>query len=153
MEGIDLLAVIQIRSMLGANPEVRTTLKLLNLGKIHSCTVVPNNEYYLGMLKVVKDYVTWGEINQKIFEELLLKKGKINGKKIEEEDLNLINMDDLEAGKIKLKDLGIVPRFGLNSPKKGFKKSKKFQYPKGELGDRGENINELLGRMLRVENA
>jgi len=54
----------------------------------------------------------------------------------------------LIGGKIKLKDLEkIEPVFRLTPPSKGFK-SIKEHYPKGDLGYRGKEINELLKRMI-----
>ena len=42
----------------------------------------------------------------------------------------------------------IKPVFRLTPPSKGFKKSIKQQYPNGEIGYRGEKINELILRMI-----
>ena len=56
--------------------------------------------------------------------------------------------EDLISGKIKLKDFEeLNPVFRLRPPKKGLK-SIKHPWPKGDLGYRGEAINELLERMI-----
>ena len=44
-------------------------------------------------------------------------------------------------------EAGIMPVFRLNPPSKGYKSVRKF-FPKGDLGYRGEKINELLKRMI-----
>ena len=45
------------------------------------------------------------------------------------------------------KDSGIKPVFRLSPPSGGFNAVKEY-YPKGDLGYRGEKINELLKRMI-----
>jgi large subunit ribosomal protein L30 len=54
----------------------------------------------------------------------------------------------LLEGKVKLKDFEkINPVFKLTPPSKGFKSIKEY-YPKGDLGYRGKEINELIERMI-----
>ena len=47
-----------------------------------------------------------------------------------------------------LKDSEIKPVFRLIPAKGGFKFSIKDNYPRGEIGYRGDKINELLERMI-----
>ena len=75
------MAVIQIRSVIGANKEVRDTLKMLNLGKVNRCTIIHENPSYMGMLQKVKDYVTWGEISEEMLKILIEKRGRLKGNK------------------------------------------------------------------------
>ena len=60
--------------------DMRKTLDLLCLYKKNHCVVVPNTPAYLGMLNVVKNAVTWGEIDEPTFKMLLEKRGKLPGK-------------------------------------------------------------------------
>jgi len=56
--------------------------------------------------------------------------------------------ENLIEGKVKLRDYEeIVPVFRLTPPSKGFK-SIKEHWPKGDLGYRGKEINELIKRMI-----
>jgi large subunit ribosomal protein L30 len=56
--------------------------------------------------------------------------------------------DALLSGKCEVKDFKkLKPVFRLTPPSKGFK-SVKEAYPKGDLGYRGKEINELMGRMI-----
>ena len=54
----------------------------------------------------------------------------------------------LIEGKVRLKDFKkLKPVFRLTPPSKGFK-SIKQHWPKGDLGYRGKEINELIKRMI-----
>jgi len=118
------------------------------------------------MLHKVKDWVTWGEINRETLIELLRRRGRIPGNKplTEEylrEKLGISSFEELAdkllRGEImlhKLKDKRthtwiIKPVFRLHPPRGGFRGSIKKPYGAGgELGYRGEAINELIKRML-----
>ena len=150
-----MLAVIRIRGSVGVRKEIKDTFKMLNLEKKHRCTVIPETPQYMGMVKKVKDYSTWGPISEEILIKLLEKRGRtIHNEKITNEFLEkrkLKSIKDL-AKKVmegkKLKELGLKPYFRLSPPSKGFRGSIKQHYPKGVLGNRGEKINELLKRMI-----
>ena len=131
------MAVIQIRSIIGANKEVRDTLKMLNLGKVNRCTIIHENPSYRGMLQKVKDYVTWGEIDDDVL-SLLLERAKVEN--VEEV------MKKLEEG-AKLKDVA-SPSIGLHPPRKGYRSIKKPYKMGGASGYRGKDINELIRRMI-----
>ncbi len=152
-----MYAVIRLRGSVKVRREILDTLKMLRLHRVNHCVLVPETKDFKGMLAKVKDYVTYGEINKETLVELLKKRGKLVGnKKLTEEKLKEITgyesfesfADALLSGKVKLKDFEqIKPVFRLNSPRKGLK-SKKLHWPKGDLGYRGEAINELIARML-----
>ncbi|MEM5828413.1 MAG: 50S ribosomal protein L30 [Candidatus Aenigmatarchaeota archaeon] len=152
-----LLAVIRMRSGIKASKEIKDTLLLLNLRYINSCVLVENTPSILGMLKKVKNYVSYGEIDKETL-VLLLKKRlkKIGDKKVEIEDLKKYGINSFEElaellyeGKKKLKDFSEFKRvFRLHPPKGGLKKSKKLEYPEGILGYIGKEINNLLRRMI-----
>jgi large subunit ribosomal protein L30 len=111
------------------------------------------------MLEKVKDFVTYGEIDRETLIYLLKKRLRMKGsgnRKVSEEDLKKVAgfnsfeelADALLAGKVKLKELGAFhPFFRLRPPSKGLK-SIKEHWPKGDLGYRGKEINELLKRMI-----
>lgn len=152
-----MFAVVRIRSTAGVRKEIDDTLKMLRLNDVNNCVLVPETEDYKGMIKKVKDFVTWGEVDRDVLTKMLEKRLKLLGnRKVDEKILKEItNFDNFEkfaeallVSKIKLKDFGkIKPFFSLTPPSKGFK-SIKEHYPKGDLGYRGKEINELLERMI-----
>ncbi len=153
------IAIVRIAGEHGLIVDVKTTLKLLNLHKKNSCSVVPNTEIFVGMLKKIKDYVTWGEINEETFSELLSNRGRIRGnKKIDEAYMKEnIKMTIVEfskkfiEGEKNLKDIpGLKPFFRLSPPRKGFERkgTKKPFSIGGVLGYRREKINDLIKRMI-----
>jgi large subunit ribosomal protein L30 len=151
----ELLAVIRIRSLIDRNPKVRFTASLLKLTRVNICTLYPKTPSILGMLKTVSEVTTYGEINKDVLIELLKKRGRIRGnKKITEKILKKYNFGSFEEVAEHILKTGKIPNFikpvfRLSPPKKGFKKStKKFFSQEGELGYRGEKINELILRMI-----
>ncbi len=152
-----MFAVVRIRSTAGVRKEIDDTLKMLRLNDISNCILAAETEDLKGMIRKVKDFVTWGEIDKNILVKMLEKRlrffgnGKVDGKTLKE----ATNSDSFEkfadallAGKTKLKDFEkIKPVFSLTPPSKGYK-SIREHYPKGDLGYRGKEINELLGRMI-----
>jgi large subunit ribosomal protein L30 len=113
----------------------------------------------MGMLNKVKDFVTWGEIDEETFKSLLLKRGRLPGKqKLTEEyvkDKLKMSVDDFVkeyfAFKKELKDIpGLKPFFKLSPPVNGFERkgTKKPFSLGGALGYRKDKINELIKRMV-----
>jgi len=159
--GKPLIAIIRIRGMTGVHPEVEYTLRLLRLTRKFTMSLYPAETPGLdGMLQKVKDWVTWGEIDKETLVEVLKKRGRAPGNKRLTEDYlkRVLGVESFEelADKIfkreiklhKLEDK-IKPIFRLAPPKGGFKKSTKRPYKdEGELGYRGEAINELIRRMV-----
>ena len=150
-----MISIIRLRGRVNVRKTINDTMEMLKLPNVNNCIVVPENTIYNGMIKKIKDYVTYGIISKEIFEKMLLKWGRIQGnKKVTKEYLKekgytvdkLYN--ELDSGKVKLKNIGIKVPFRLHPPRKGFKSIKKPFTMKGDLGNRGEKINELLGRMI-----
>jgi len=153
-----LLAVIRIRGRVGVSREVKDTLKMLRLHRKNHAVIIDDRPSYLGMLKKVVDYVTWGEITPETLALMLRRRGElVGGKKLTDEyvkeKLGLNSIEELAQaifeGKINLKDIpGLKPVFRLHPPSRGFRGSIKKHYKAGgELGYRGLAINELIKRM------
>ncbi len=153
------VAVIRIAGKTGIRKGIKDTFTLLRLYKKHSCVLVPNNLIYLGMINKVKDHVTWGEISEKVCEELLKKRGKLAGKEpLTNEymkqklgaDISAFTKDFIQFKK-ELKDIpGLKLFFKLKPPEGGFER-KGIKTPfsmGGVLGYRKDKINELILRML-----
>jgi len=152
-----MFAVIRVRGSVGKRKDIKDTLKMLRLKKPNNCVIIPETKEHVGMLKKVKDLITWGKIDKKTLTKLIEKRSKIiGGKTIDKEALKEItgfdNFDKfseaLIKGKTKLKDYKrIKPLFRLNPPRHGYKATR-LPYPKGDLGNRKDKINELLERMI-----
>ena len=139
------LAVVRIRGLINLKSTISSTLKMLRLYKTNYCCVIPNNSIYTGMLKKAKDYITWGEIDDETFKMLVEKRGEeFNGRETDTEKKITYN-DFMIINNKKIKKY-----FRLNAPRKGFgRKGIKHTYQnKGALGYRGENINDLIKRMV-----
>ncbi|MEM5829642.1 MAG: 50S ribosomal protein L30 [Candidatus Aenigmatarchaeota archaeon] len=151
-----MFAVIRIRGEAGLRKEVRDTLQMLRLKAPNNCVLIPETESYKGMLQKCKDVCTWGEIEKSTLIKLLQKRLRAEGdKRVDEKLLKEITnfnsfeefADALLSGRVKLKDFKLKPVFRLTPPSKGFK-SVKDAWPKGDLGYRGKEINELIERMI-----
>jgi large subunit ribosomal protein L30 len=152
------ILAIRIRGGVNASTRVEDTLKMLRLEKNMASTLLDDRPSYMGMLQHAKDYLTWGEPTIETIQLLLGKRGKLAGNNpIDENTLKGLGFDSfnalakaLHSTEVEFHKLkGIKPFFRLHPPKKGFKRSVKRPYKsKGELGDRGEKINELAKRMV-----
>jgi large subunit ribosomal protein L30 len=115
------IAVILIRSRIGVSPDVKKTLDLLRLFTKNTCSVIKDSPNHRGMLRTIKDFVTWGDLSE------VTKKQLIEKRKDKDESL-----------------------FRLAPPIKGYG-TKGIKTPftmGGALGDRKEKINDLIMRMM-----
>jgi large subunit ribosomal protein L30 len=151
-------AAVRIRGLSDISQEVKDTLRMLRLTRSCHATLLDNRPAYNGMLRKSKDCLTWGEVSQEILVLLLKKRGKLVGdKKLTDEyikELGYNSVEDLAEAIFKV-DVEfsslpeVKPLFRLRPPKKGFKgKVKKSYAAGGELGYRGDAINDLLKRMV-----
>ena len=139
------LAAIRVRGRTQINSKVESTLRMLRLYKNNYCSLVLNTPNYVGMLKKIKDYITWGEIDDETFELLVDKRAEpFNGR--EEDSKNKIKYNDYMV----VHNKKIKKYFRLSPPRKGFeRKGLKYSYQNGgALGYRGKYINDLIKRML-----
>ncbi|MAG15757.1 50S ribosomal protein L30 [Candidatus Woesearchaeota archaeon] len=113
-----MIAAIRIKGTIGIDKPIENTLRLLHLHKKNYCSILEENKIIEGMLAKVKDYITWGEIEQETIKLLEQKSKK-----------QFIRLNS--------------PRKGYG--RKGIKKS--FSVG-GALGYRKEAINDLIKRML-----
>ena len=153
------VAIIRVRGDLNVRRDNKDTLKMLRLFNKNYCVIVENNDNYVGMIKKIKDYVTWGEIDKETAELLLKQRGRLAGnKKLTEEYLkDKLNcsfnefVNDFFDNKKSLKDIpGVKQFFRLHPPIKGFERGgiKKPFSMGGALGYRKDNINDLVKRMI-----
>jgi len=153
------IAIIRIRGKVGLHREVRDTLNMLRLYGQNQCVVVPSNPSYTGMIFKVKDYITWGEVDEETLTLLLQKRGKLAGKKqlTDEYVKNKLKLDIISFAKEvfemkkQLKDVpGLKPFFKLHPPVGGYERKgiKKPFSLGGVLGYRKDKINDLIKRMV-----
>lgn len=119
--GNSRLAAIRIRGPVGISAEKNKVMEMLGLYRKHSCSILDDNPNVRGMLKVVTDQITWGEIDNDSVKLLKEKRGK--------------------------KEDRAIP---LCPPRGGFeRKGIKMPYSVGgALGYRGKEIAELIKRMV-----
>ncbi|MBS7647343.1 50S ribosomal protein L30 [Candidatus Bathyarchaeota archaeon] len=149
---------MRVRGIISAPLQVRETLRILNLKRNNYAILIDNRPSFLGMLKTAQNFVTWGEVSKEIIANLLKKKGRLAGnKKLTDEyaqKFGFKSLEDLAEAihncKVEYWKLpSVQPYFRLHPPTKGFKgKIKKGYNMGGELGYRGEKINDLLERMI-----
>ena len=153
-----VFAVVRIRGSINIKPDIKKTLQLLSLTRSNHCVLLEENPVNKGMLQIVKDYVTWGEIEKEALSNLIKNRGKIIGDKELSEDYikSATSYNNIEKliqalleNKIKYKDIpDVKPLFRLNPPKKGYEGIKRSYVNKGALGYRGKDINKLITRMI-----
>jgi len=115
-----MIAIVRISGEVGLNKDVVETLYRLRLRKKYSCVVFENpTPVQLGMIKKVKDFVAFGEINPETHKKLVEARGKKDKK-----------------------------YFRLHPPRKGIDSKKHFGVDKGVLGNNKDKINDLIMRML-----
>jgi len=141
-----MYAAIRIRGSVNLRKEIKDTLAMLRLYRKMHCVLLKETDSIKGMLKRVNNWITYGEIEDDILKLLVEKRGrKLGNKRLTKEEAEEVFKKIKENEKVPEE---IKPVFRLTPPSKGFKKSIKQHYPKGELGYRGEKINELLKRMI-----
>ncbi|MDD5177736.1 MAG: 50S ribosomal protein L30 [Candidatus Nanoarchaeia archaeon] len=153
------IAVIRLRGTIKARKEIGDTMKMLRLYKTNTCIIIKNSPELVGMINTIKDYTTWGEIDDKTMKELLIKRGRLAGNKPIDENYikGKTKMSAEEFTKMfmdfkkELRDIpGLKLFFRLNPPRHGFdnKSIKRTFVQGGALGYRKEKINDLIMRML-----
>jgi large subunit ribosomal protein L30 len=113
------VAVIRVRGSIRDSHTIDDTFVMLNISKKNWCSVWDVNDSVMGMINKVKDFSTWGNINDETLKLLEEKKGK--GK--------FFRLNPPVKG------------FGRKGVKVVFTAG-------GALGDRKEKINDLIRRML-----
>lgn len=117
------IAVIRLRGNWNIRKEIEDTLFLLGLRRKNSLVILENNKTNQGMLNKVKDYIAYGEIS--------------------DEELKKLNSTKEPSKKTENKLI-----FNLPNPKGGFRSIKRGFNQGGDLGYRGDKINELLNRII-----
>tara|TARA_B100001750_G_C15486282_1_gene588496 strand:+ start:886 stop:1359 length:474 start_codon:yes stop_codon:yes gene_type:complete len=153
-------AVVRVRGQVNIKPKIKRTMKLMRLNRVNHCVIIPENEAYKGMLNIIKDYVTWGEIDPDTTQIVLEGSGKKSGNSdFTKADLKDTSFKTIKAlakglseGKAIVGDIPeLKPVFRLHPPRKGYEGIKRSFNEGGALGYRGEKINQLIRRMQYAE--
>jgi len=156
-----LYFAVRIRGSPGMNRKILDTMKMLRMHKVNHGVLVWGKPSYIGMLNKCKDFIAYGEIDEKTLIRLLRVRGRIEGNKMltDEEVKNLTKYNNIKTlakalynGEVQYnsKDLyKIKPVFRLHPPKKGHKGNVKKHFREGgPLGYVENYINELIHKML-----
>ena len=156
-----LYFAVRIRGSPGMKGKILDTLKMLRMHKVNHGVLIWGNKSNNGMLRKCKDYIAFGEINEKTLIRLLRVRGRIEGNKAltEEHIKNLTEYKSfkdlakaLMNGEIQYKEKNLYkvkPVFRLHPPIKGHRGSIKKHYNEGgTLGYVGLYINQLIHKML-----
>jgi large subunit ribosomal protein L30 len=156
-----LYFAIRIRGSPGMRNTINDTLKMLRMHKVNHGVLIWGETSYMGMLNKCKDYIAYGEIDEKTLIRLLRARGKVEGNK-PLTDIHIKNLTQYQnikefakaliSGEIqyRTKDIyKIKPVFRLHPPKTGYKGSIKKHYKEGgTLGYVENYINELVHKMI-----
>ncbi|MFX0187115.1 MAG: 50S ribosomal protein L30 [Candidatus Hodarchaeota archaeon] len=156
-----LFFAIRIRGAPGMRTKILDTLKMLRMHKINHGVLIWAEKSYWGMLNKCKDYIAYGEIEEKTLVRLLRVRGRIEGNKplTDEHIKNLTEFKTVKDfakallnGKIQYREKDVYklkPVFRMHPPRKGHRGSIKKHYPEGgTLGNVGDYINILIHKML-----
>ncbi|MHA2181560.1 MAG: 50S ribosomal protein L30 [Promethearchaeota archaeon] len=156
-----LYFAIRIRGAPGMKRRILDTLKMLRMHKVNHGVLIWGTKSFKGMLVKSKDYITYGEIDEKTLVRLLRVRGRIEGnKQLTEEHLkNLTEYKTFKAlskallsGEIQYREKylkKIKPVFRLHPPRKGHRGTIKKHYAEGGiLGYVGVNINQIIHKMI-----
>ncbi len=60
------IAIIRLKGQPGKSKEVKDTLDMLRLYRKNYLTIIKDTPQAMGMLRKVKDFVTWGKVSDEI---------------------------------------------------------------------------------------
>lgn len=166
--------VVRMKGTVNVPRWANLTLENLHLSKKFRATIIPENEQTLGMLRKIKELVSWSSVDDAFIKEFIEKKARTSASKLATAPTittaNGMNNNDTESNiedkthqNIDLSTVittisknqtylskisGIKPWFALNPPKGGFRKKSKRSYSQnGILGENKELIT-LVKRMM-----
>lgn len=133
-----LLAAVSLKGTVKVHKKPMDTLKKLRVTNTNMCVVVPSDETHRGMLLRASEFLAWGEITGSVLERLLEKRGGMQAK-----DAKALAKKAFSGG-LKGEKL---PVFRLSPPSGGIRNIR-MGFPRGDMGYRGAQINDLIERMV-----
>jgi len=160
-----LVFVIRIRGINAVAPKTKKILQLFRLRQIHNGVFVKLNKATITMLRLIEPYITYGTPNLKTISDLIYKRGygKVNKQRTALSDNSVIEtvlgthdilcVEDLiheiyTVGSHFKEAANFLWPFKLSSPNGGYKKKGTHYSEGGDHGNREEQINALVRRML-----
>jgi large subunit ribosomal protein L7e len=160
-----LYFAIRIRGINRLNPQVRKILQLLRLRQLHNGVFIRVNKATTNMLRKVEPYIAYGYPSRTLVKQLVYKRGfgKVNKQRVPLANNEIVEKSLGKQGLICLEDLiheivtvgphfkeanNFLWPFKLNPPKKGFVAKRHPYHSQGDWGNREEEVNELIRRML-----
>ncbi len=156
-----LYFAVRVRGAIGMRGKILDTLSMLRMNKVNHGVLIWGEKSFMGMLNRCKDYIAYGEIDEKALVRLLRVRGKVEGQKAltDEHIKNLTEYKDIKEfakalldGKIQYREKDIFkikPVFRLHPPRKGHRGTIKKHYGEGgTLGNVGDYINIIIHKMI-----
>ncbi|KAB7502657.1 60S ribosomal protein L7 [Armadillidium nasatum] len=160
-----LAFVIRIRGINQVHPKVRKVLQLFRLLQINNGVFVKLNKATIMMLRIAEPYISWGYPNLKTVKDLVYKRGfaKVNKQRVPLVSNTLISKYLGRRGIICMEDIvheiftvgrhftsvtNFLWPFQLNNPTGGWRKKTNHFVEGGDFGNRENQINCLLRRMI-----
>ncbi|SRR3989344_3003 len=140
-----MICIIRIKGEVGLRREIIENLNRVRLKRKYACVVLRPSQDKMGIVKKIKNFVAYGEIDEKTFEKLIEKRGKAIDKKKKIDAKKIVS--GFKEGK-SFEELGLKPFFRLHPPRGGIDSKIHFGKKKGVLGNNKEGINKLIERML-----
>lgn len=152
---------IRLKGEFGTPWPVANTLKTLRMKRKFNAVLLESNPSTIGLLRAVKDYVTWGDVKTDDITTIIRERGEfsdglvLNDETIRDrlgESSSEALASALTQGRITLQGLwkkGLSPVFRLHPPSGGFEGTIKRPHGSGgELGKRKTSLSTLLARMV-----
>ncbi len=139
-----MIIVIRISGLVEVPHNIEESLSRLRLRKKYTAVLINPTPPNIKLLKKIRDYVAYGDINTETLSLLIKKRGKSIKKNAKIDADSIISQLDKKP----LSSLGLKPFFGLHPPIGGIDSKIHFPIKKGVLGDNKQKINELVRRML-----
>jgi len=138
------LAVVLVRGFAKIPYFIEETFDRLHLHRKNICVIINDTPALHGMLLKIEDYITWGEVSPETVAQLVAKRGIVKNERLTD------SKKKYSYRAFEYQSKKYFPYFYLNPPRKGFgRKGIKVAFAAGgALGYRGENINDLIMRML-----
>jgi large subunit ribosomal protein L30 len=152
------IAIVRVRGHAKIQHTAVETMKMMKLTRPNHCVVVPQNATTKGMLQVVKDFVTWGEVGHELIARMLFQRGEVVGGgrltdafvKENSKYTSILSLAKaLDKGEARLTDVnGLKPVLRMPPPRQGYESTRKTYSDRGALGYRGAAIEKLIDKML-----
>jgi len=160
-----LAFVIRIKGINDIHPKPRKVMQLLRLRQINNGVFVKLNKAVVNMLRLAEPFIAWGYPSYSTIRKLVYKRGHLkvhkkrtqlnNNKTIEDKlgKFNIVCVEDLiheiyTVGPHFRNATNFLWPFKLNTPTGGWRKKANHYVDGGDFGNREENINSLLKRMI-----